>query len=183
MFWIILAGVAFFFGVLTFLILQREKELILSHYKEKSSEVVELAAQNLITMMTNENPDVIAQNVRAFNKTKETKIGIIGKNGLPAFGTDIAVQKQIFDAQEDHILTEGNEYVFFKPLSNDVKCHGCHSAEDNTRGMIIIKTSMKTAHEEITNTAKRLLLFALLLGFTSELFLMFILKKNNSHPS
>lgn len=177
LFWIVLAGVVFFYGILTFLILQREKEIILSLYKEKTSQSVSLVANSLIFMMLKDNPLTVAENISAFNKAKDLDIGVAGKNGLPAFGTDIAISKEIFEAQKEHYIASGSEFIFFKPLINAQECHACHSAEDKTRGMIIIKTSMRAAQEEIAETAKRLLIFAIFLGLTSELFLMFVLRR------
>ncbi len=182
LFWIVLAGVIFFFGLLTFLILQREKELILNLYKEKTSQSVNLVAQNLIFMMMENDPLTVAENIRAFNKSKDLDTGVVGKNGSPAFGTDITISKEIFDAQKEHYLASGNEFIFFKPLSNAQECHACHSSEDKTRGMLVINTSMLGAKKEIAETAKRLLIFAIFLGLASELFLMFVLRKMILNP-
>lgn len=177
LFWIVLAGVIFFFGILTFLMLQREKEIILNLYKEKTSQSINLVANDLIFMMIEDNPQAVAENIRSFRKAKDLDIGVVGKNGLPAFGANITVPKEIFDAQKEHYITSGNEFIFFKPLINAQECHGCHSAKETTRGMIVIKTSMISAQKEIAETAKRLLIFAIFLGLASELFLMFVLRK------
>ena len=98
-------------------------------------------------MMTNSKADVITENIRAFNREQGLKIGIVNKNNLPVFGTDITVPREIFDAQNDHYITSGSEFIFFKPLANENKCHACHSAEDKTRGMLVIKTSTKEAQK------------------------------------
>ena len=176
-FWIVLAGVIFFFGILTYFILQREKEIILNIYKEKTSQTVNLVTNDLVFMMTESKPAVIIENIRAFNREQGFKIGVVGRNGLPAFDTDITVPKEIFDAQKDHYITSDSEFIFFKPLANENKCHGCHSAEDKTRGMIVIKTPIKEAQKEIEKTEKRLIVFAIFLGLTSEIFLIIVLRK------
>ncbi|MFZ2196661.1 MAG: PAS domain S-box protein [Thermodesulfovibrionales bacterium] len=128
-------------------------------------------------MMTESEPAVIVENIRAFNRDKGIKIGVVGGNGLPAFDTDITVPKEIFDAQKDHYITSDSEFIFFKPLANETRCHGCHSAEDKTRGMIVIKTTIIEAQKEIEKTAQRLMVFAILLGLASEIFLIIVLRK------
>ena len=177
-----MCGVIFFFGVLTFLILQREKEIILSHYEETTSRFVDLVFQDLVFMMTEDEPSAVARNIRAFKKTKDLEIGVVKEDGQPAFGTDITVPKEVFEAQEPRHLISDNKFIFFKPLANAAQCHGCHSSKDKTRGMIVIKTSMEKAHAQIAQTAERLLAIALLLGILSELFLMTVLRKMLLNP-
>ena len=134
-------------------------------------------------MMMEKNPAVVSENIRAFNREQGLKIGVVGRNGLPAFDTDITVPKEIFDAQKDHYISSDSEFVFFKPLANGNNCHGCHSAEDKTRGMIVIKTPTTEAQKEIEKTEKRLIFFAIILGLTSEIFLITVLRKVILNPS
>jgi PAS domain S-box-containing protein len=127
--------------------------------------------------MTSEKPDDVTNNINAFNKAKDVGVGVAGKDGLPAFKTDIAIPREIFDAQKEHYLVSDGEFIFFKPLANDGRCHGCHSAKDKTRGMIVIKSPMKEALAAVGKTKKRLFYFALFLGLTSEAFLFLVLRK------
>jgi PAS domain S-box-containing protein len=128
-------------------------------------------------MMAESKPDVIIKNLRALNREQGLKIGVVGRNGLPAFDTDITVPREIFDAQKDHYITSESEFIFFKPLANEARCHGCHSAEDKTRGMLVIKTPIIAAQKEIEKTAQRLMVFAILLGLVSEIFLIIVLRE------
>lgn len=43
--------------------------------------------------------------------------------------------------------------------------------------MIVVKTSIKKARAEINETAKRLIIFAIVMGLTSEIFLIIVLRK------
>ena len=129
---IVLLGVIFFYGLLTYIILDREKENILDLYKAKSLQSANLVAEDLILEMTREKPDAVSDNIKAFNEAKEVGVGVAGKDGLPAFKTDIAIPKEIFDAQKEQYLVSDGEFIFFKPLANDSRCHGCHSAKDKT---------------------------------------------------
>ncbi|MEK7197569.1 MAG: ATP-binding protein, partial [Nitrospirota bacterium] len=71
---------------------------------------------------------------------------------------------------------------FFKPLNNEPRCHSCQSPEDKTRGMIVIKTSLKKARSEINETAKRLIFFAVTIGLISEIFLIIVIRKMILNP-
>jgi PAS domain S-box-containing protein len=176
-FWILLIGVVVTFGLLTFLILQREKTIILTIFTEKSLQNANLIAENLISAMTEEKPELVLQKITAFNRTGEIRIGVAGPNGLPAFNTDVPIPEEIFSSQKEQFRKSGHEFILFKPLTNDDRCHRCHNAKDKTRGMLVIKTSMAEAETEVNTTAKRLLVFAFFLGLSSEIFLIIIVRK------
>ncbi|MBI4690202.1 MAG: ATP-binding protein [Nitrospirae bacterium] len=167
----------FFFGILTYLILQRERALILNFYNEKSIQTADIIANNLTSIMLDGNADKVIWNIDMFNRTQGIKVGVVGPNGLPAFNTDFRISGNIFDKQQEiHFEKNGNLFLF-KPLQNEKRCHACHNPADKTRGMLVIKTSMEMAQKEINKTAKRLIFFALFLGVTSEIFLIIVLRK------
>ena len=109
---IVLLGVIFFYGLLTYIILDREKENILDLYKQNAMQSANLVAEDLIYMMTRENPEVVADNIEALNKAKEVVIGVADKDGSPAFNTHITVPKEIFDSQKEHYLVSGQRIYF-----------------------------------------------------------------------
>jgi len=176
-FWILLGGVVVFFGLLTFLILEREKSTILDIYREEASHTVDVIARNLTYTMLKETPDVVMESIKTFNKTDMVQVGVLGPNGAPAFDTRIAVPREVFLSQKDSYIRSGGDLIFFRPLANDERCHRCHDAGDKTRGMIVIRTSLKKADEEIAKTAKRLIVFAVFIGLLSEVFLLFVMRK------
>ena len=170
-------GVVLFFGLLTYLILQREKSTILNIYREEATRTVDVVARDITSMMLKENPAEVVENIRTFNETGTMQVGVLGPNGSPAFHTSLTVPEEIFSAQRDYYAKSGSEFIFFKPLPNDERCRRCHDPKEKTRGMIVIKTSMKKAQEEIAKTAKRLMVFAVFLGLSSEMFLIIVLRK------
>ena len=141
-----------------------------------------LIANDLISMMLEQDPNIVVKHIAAFNKTGNLKIGVTGQNGSPAFNTNIPVPVEIFSAQKESYVTTEKEFIFFKPLQNDKECHACHSSGDKTRGMIVIKTPFLEAKNEINKTAKRLLFFAIFMGLTTEILLITILKKTVLDP-
>jgi signal transduction histidine kinase/HAMP domain-containing protein len=181
-FWILFLGVIFFFGLLTYLILQREKAIIFSLYKEQSLRAVNVIAQDITHMMLNSNPDAVKDNIAILNNTRTMRVGVVGPRGTPAFGTDLPVAEDIFRMQNDYYVVSTKELTFYRPIANDTRCHHCHFAEDKKRGMIVIKTSMAEAEAEISETARRLVIFAFILGLTSEGFLMLVLRNKILNP-
>jgi PAS domain S-box-containing protein len=109
-------------------------------------------------------------------------VGVVGPNRKPAFGTDIAVPAEIFRRDGDYRVSTSKELTLYRPIPNDKKCHQCHSPKDKKRGMVVIKTSLAEAEQEISETARRLVIFAVFLGLTSEAFLMFALRKKILDP-
>ncbi|MEW6109655.1 MAG: ATP-binding protein [Nitrospirota bacterium] len=171
-----------FFGLLTFLILQREKNIIYSFYNEKSLQTADTIAETLLFTMLEEDPRETIDHLRLFNQREGIRVGVIGPNGLPAFDTDLPVPAEIFSARKETHIKAGSELFFYKPLKNDFRCSRCHNPENSTRGMIVVRTSMEKAETEIRETAKRLLFFAFFLGLTSEIFLLVVMRKTVLEP-
>lgn len=177
-----LAGVVFFFGLLSYLILQREKEIILNIYKEKSLDISEIVVSNLKLSMTEKDPKAVMQYIKTFDRSKEIKVGIIGPKGIPAFGTSIEAPKKFLNIKEKTYEIFSNNILLYKPLQNEKQCHGCHNPDEKYRGMIIVSSSLEKANAEINGTAKRLFSYALFLGITSEIFLIIVLRKMIINP-
>jgi PAS domain S-box-containing protein len=183
LFIVVLAGVIFFFGILTFIILDHERDIILGLYRNKAIQSADLIANDLtFKMMSLKNSQLITENLHALTAERKIQIGLVGKDGLPVFGTGLTIPKDVFEAGKEQYLVSEDEFTFFRPLANHTKCHSCHSAEDKTRGMIIIKSSLKEAREVLARTEKRLFFFAIFLGLTSEAFLFLVLRRTILKP-
>ena len=143
---------------------------------------VNVIADQIIHLMAEKNPGAAAEKIDAYNKAGKIKIGVAGPDGLPAFHTDIVIPAAYFKAHEERFVASDSDYVFFKPLANTKNCHGCHSAADKTRGMLAIKGSLAQADKEVADTAKRLLILAVIIGLASEVFLLVVLRKTILKP-
>ncbi|MBI5102631.1 MAG: HAMP domain-containing protein [Nitrospirae bacterium] len=154
----------------------------MSIYREKSLEQANLISEDLVFMMTEEDPTSVIRNIDAFNKSRDVRIGVVGSDGRPAFKTSIEIPKDIFSSQKEQTLKSDGEFILYKPLLNDKVCHKCHSPADPTRGMIVIRTSMARADADVRATAKRVIVFGFLLGLMSEGFLLIILRKTVLKP-
>ncbi|MFA4827950.1 MAG: ATP-binding protein [Thermodesulfovibrionales bacterium] len=132
--------------------------------------------------MIEKDPLVVAQHIQEFSQHEEMQIGVVGINRQFAFNTDVTVPEEIFAGQKETHIKTNDALFFFKPLNNEPRCHSCHSSEDKTRGMIVIKTSLKKARSEINETAKRLIFFAVTIGLISEIFLIIVIRKMILNP-
>ncbi|MBT9165175.1 MAG: Sensor protein ZraS [candidate division WS2 bacterium] len=150
---------------------------MLEFYKEKSLQVANITAQHVTDSMLEKNPLEVGRRINELSRFGEVKIGVAGADGLQAFNTDIPIPGEVFNVHRETHVAYRDEIIFYKPLENEFRCHACHNPQDETRGMIVIKTSIKKALTEINETAKRLIIFAVLIGFLSEIFLIIVLRK------
>ncbi len=176
-FWVLLAGVVFFFGILTYLVIKRESRLIMDLHVERMASTAHLLTGHLIEEMSEGKLNKIKAHLALANDDPLFKVGVLGPTGKAAFGTDAFVPEGIFRAGKDAFIRTGGELIFYKPIPNEERCHGCHSPLEKTRGMLVMISSLKKANSEIEGTGKRIVLFALLLGLLSELFLVVLARK------
>lgn len=141
-----------------------------------------MLTKHLTAAMIEKDPLIVAQHIQEFNQPEEMQIGVVGINRQFAFNTDIAVPEEIFAARKEAHIKSDEALFFYKPLKNERRCHACHSSGDKTRGMIVIKTSLRKAHAEINETAKRLIFFAVIIGLISEIFLIIVIRKMILNP-
>ncbi|MDA8433318.1 MAG: ATP-binding protein [Nitrospiraceae bacterium] len=133
-------------------------------------------------MMLDSDPDVLAGNMKAINGTGAMTVGVVGTQGRPAFGTSLAVPEEILRLDRDYHVATAEELTLYRPIPNDRRCHRCHSAKDSKRGMMVVRTSLAGAQNAVSETARRLLLFAIILGLASEAFLVAALRKKVLEP-
>jgi PAS domain S-box-containing protein len=119
----------------------------------------------------------VTQFLETANKERYLGISVLGPNGKPAFGTQADPSLRELSKRGSSAVIKGHKLIFYKPLSNEQRCHNCHSPLDATRGAIITTHSMEKVDGEIRKTALRILLLAIFLGITSEIFLLVVLRK------
>lgn len=180
--WILLAGVVIVFGLLTFLIVRRESALIMSTYTSHAEESAGLVFDQMKHFMLENNQPEMSNLLAHLNNQTDNKIGVIGHDGKPAFGSTLTANEKIFTEQKTLTVIDGSEMTFYKPLPNETACHACHSPLDSTRGMMILKRSLLSVQGEVNKTARSIVYFALLLGLLSEIFLVYILRSMVLQP-
>ena len=126
--------------------------------------------------------DKVIQYIETINRSPEMKVGILGHNGSPAFGTHFTLPAATFSSSHPEPVITGKEIIFYAPLTNEQRCHGCHNPKDSTRGMVVIKHSLEIMEGQIAGTATRIIFFALLIGFISEAFLVLIMRRTILNP-
>ena len=141
-----------------------------------------MLTKHLTSAMMEKDPLIVAQHIQEFRQLGDVEIGVVGMDGQPVFNTDITVPEEIFAARKEAHIKSGEELFFYKPLKNERRCYGCHASKDKTRGMVVVKTSLRKAHAEINETAKRLIFFAVIIGLISEIFLIIVIRKMILNP-
>lgn len=172
-----MSGVVFFFGILTFLIITRESRLIRDIYHEESANASHLVVEHLRELMIDNRPEGIVKYIQDVNKDTRMKVGIYGREGKPAFGTDIQAPATGAAGQAETFIRTKDDLIFYRPLQNTENCRSCHAPEYAFIGTVVVKHSVQKMEEAIRGTVRQILIFALFLGITSEIFLLIIVRK------
>lgn len=175
-FWILLIGVIFFFGVLTYFIVERETGLIREFFDQHTEIETHLVLLHLEELMSSHNTSGITSYIEKLNRTGGMNVGIFGRGGDPAFGT--GTQQVLSPLPDTHtVVSTGTSLVFYRQIPNEKRCHACHGPQDNTRGTVVITHSTEKMQKEIRTTALRIIWAALLVGIASEFFLILTIRK------
>jgi len=169
--------VVFFFGILTYLIITRETQLVRDIYHEESSNASRLVVEHLRELMFDNRPEGITKYIEDINKDTRMQVGIFGQDGRPAFGTNIQAPARGDAGHEETFVRTGDSLIFYRPLQNNEQCRRCHDAGHPVIGTVVIKHSVLKMEEAVRGTARRIILFALFLGLTSEIFLIIIVRR------
>lgn len=133
--------------------------------------------EQLKNLMFKGESAAVMEYLEVVNKDWHLQVSILDLQGRPAFGTQADPFLKGLSLQHQTSLVRGHNLIFYKPLFNEQRCHRCHNPLDRTRGAIITRHSMERVESEIRKTAWRILFLAIFLGFTSELFLLLVLRK------
>ncbi len=157
--------------------MERETSLIREFFTDHTKTETRLVILQLNELMHANNADGITDYIRELNEAGEIEVGIFGPGGSPAFGSKMQLPDARFAPRAGEAIHLDGKLVFSRPIRNEKRCHACHSPEDENRGTVVIKHSAVRMEQEIRTTVRNILLFALFLGITSEIFLLVILKK------
>ena len=143
----------------------------------QASTEADLVFAQLKNLMFEGESAEVAQYLDTVDKESGLKISVLGPDGRPAFGTQADPSLRELPKLNRSSMIKGHTLIFYKRLANEQRCQKCHSPLESTRGAIITMQSMEKVEGEIRKTALRILLFAIFLGFSSEIFLLVVLRK------
>lgn len=127
--------------------------------------------------MIENRPEGIVKYIQDVNKDTRMKVGIYGREGKPAFGTDIQAPATGAAVHAETFIRTKDDLIFYRPLHNTEKCRSCHAPEFAFIGTVVVKHSVQKMEEAIRGTVKQIIIFAVFLGITSEIFLLFIVRR------
>lgn len=180
---LVLVGVLLSFGILTFLIVRREKAILMDFNQEKSSQLAESITRNLRAAMLEKDPAVVKRMLSEQGSVSGVKAAVLRSDGSLAYGEiDYRIPSDMISHPKEASMEFNGGLVFVKPLLNEEVCHGCHSPADKTRGFVAIGISTEEVVKEIRETRRRIAFFAILTAFLSGSTLIFFLRKMVLNP-
>lgn len=171
------------FSVLAFLIVARERTLLVEFNREKSFHLASSITKNLAAAMLDKDPSVVKRMLSKENSTGDIKAAVFRNDGLLVYGEiDYVIPPEMITSPEEAFLESKGNLIFLKPLLNEKVCYGCHNPLDRIRGIVAVSIPTKEVTRELDKTGKSLAVFVLVVAVFSGLGLVFVLRKMVLNP-
>ncbi len=179
----LLTGTILAFGILTYLIVRRERTMLMELNLNTSSLLAESFTRNIREAMLDGNPSVVKGMLNSHNSMSGLRAAVLRNDGSLAYGDiDYRVPRDLITSPRESSMESGNNLLFLKPLLNEKECHRCHSSRDRIRGFVVVKISTEWVRRELNNTARRLATFGFFTALISGLALIVVLRKMVLRP-
>lgn len=173
-----LLGVILACGILTFLIVRRERTLLLELNRQTSALLAGSITRNLREAMLEKDPAIVIRMLESHNGMDGVKAAVFRNDGSLVYGDmEYQVPSGIVSSPKETSLTLQDHLIFLEPLLNEKKCHACHNSSDNIRGFVAVRISTGRVKRDVDNTAKHMVFFAAITAFLSGTGLIVVLKK------
>jgi PAS domain S-box-containing protein len=180
---LLLAGVVIACGALTFLIVKREKTVLMEFNRETSALLADSITRNLREAMLEKDPAIVKRMLGSHKDVDGVKAAVLRKDGSPVYGDiDYRIPDGLIASPAESSIESGRDIVFLKPLMNREECHRCHSPQDTIRGIVAVKISTEKVLRELDGTAKHMAIFGFLTAFLSGSALILVLRKMVLRP-
>ncbi|HAK60288.1 MAG TPA: hypothetical protein DCO77_07870 [Nitrospiraceae bacterium] len=166
---VILGSLVLFLGIPSYLLIQRENQLLI----EKDAEKQHVLISSLSSALQENMIRGIPQSTRALMEDLRGSYGLIRletlrRDGSPAFN---GTGNRYPFPQLKEVFTKGKEVAFQEqgplplstilfPLKNEGHCRRCHSKDEKVLGAVLISLSMADSFREITSNKLNLMMFA-----------------------
>jgi PAS domain S-box-containing protein len=174
----LLAGVILACGILTYLIVRRERAILLELNRNTSSLLAESITRNLREGMLEKDPAIVKRMLGSHSNLDGIEAAVLRNDGSLAYGgIAYEIPREMIASPKDTSIELGNSLVFLKPLLNKEECHQCHSSQDRIRGFVAVKISTEKLKREVDSTARHMVIFGFLTAFISGSALILVLRK------
>ncbi|MDA8168157.1 MAG: PAS domain S-box protein [Nitrospiraceae bacterium] len=176
----LLAGLFLVLGVLSFLVIERERTLFLSVEMEKTRLMAEdVLGEILEIVLVNKDPEEIKHMIDAHNLSGQIQVALFRGDGSLYYGRPgrAKMPAEVLSKGVDVSRKAGGEFVLYKPIHNESACFGCHDPHRKLRGVLGVYISTSKADAQIKGTMERMAVFAVAAIFLMGLALAFIIRK------
>lgn len=178
LFALLLLGLVSSFGVLTYLILEREKALITDFGRRESTLLAESITTDIFVAMLEKDPSFLKQMVDGHNGSRnDITVGIFRNDGSLYYGKGgYQIPPEILSSPDHKYMRLKGRLLFLESLRNEESCHRCHSPLDKLRGVVGVSISTAKADKEVAETAKRIVFFGFVIALLSGVGLILSLR-------
>ncbi len=174
----LLLGVILACGILTVLIVRRERTLLMELNRRTSSLLADSITKNLREAMRENDPAIVKRMLETHNGVDGVKAAVFRNDGSLVYGDmDYQVPREVITSVKETSLAYPDYLVFLEPLLNDKECHSCHSSRDRVRGIVAVRISTERVKKDVDNTARHMVVFAGITALLSGAGLIVVLRK------
>ncbi|MCL5022185.1 MAG: ATP-binding protein [Nitrospirae bacterium] len=175
---LLIAGVILSCGVLTYLIVRREKALLIGLNQKTSALLADSITTDLKAAMLEEDPAGVKRMLNGHKGLEGVRTSVFGSDGSLVYGdSDFGIPHDMFSSLKETLIERKDSLIFLKPLLNETACHKCHGVRDRLRGVVAVSLSTRKVAREVDATAEHMAVFAFLTAFLSGTSLIFVLRK------
>jgi PAS domain S-box-containing protein len=170
------------FAVLTFLIVKRERQLLL----EQSSEILKTHALTITEVikegMMEGKTETVLEVLRLLEQASGASLEIYDDNGNRVFqkGRNINLPKELFEGKT-YKKINSREMVFFIPLKNELRCQRCHTGS-TLKGALVVRMPLERLNESVRGTERRMIIYGIWLLLASIILIFILIKYQIGEP-
>ncbi len=173
------------YGLLAFLIVQREIDLSLEHDGAFAKESAMMFVKSLRKNMQSGSVKDTARFLEQLNGNGTLRIDVTDMAGNRLFGEtgNIPIPARVIASNEVSQELQGQDILrFFLPLVNDRSCQECHKT-GRLRGVVVVSMPFAKMNQEIADTRSRLILYGFAILAASVLIIIITTSRLINRPA
>lgn len=179
----VIGSLILLFGVLTYVIVEREARLLVQKDIEKQHIMAQAIVADLQKSMLEHRPRSILELLKRLREASGVvRLEVVDSDGKRAFGI---AGERLFIQQFDQVFSAGTEVDFSEtgeppvhtivyPLKNDTACRNCHGSGKRVLGAVLVSYSMEDSIREIEQSKRDLTSVLFIIIFLIGCLLYFI---------
>lgn len=183
MFVILLPGLILSFGLLTYLVVQRETSLFMTQSVNFARESALTITKVLQESMMEGKAEVTADFLKKLTGSGDIVLNVVDIRGNKVFMGEGAlhVPDSVIKNMKTYREFKDENVYFYLPLKNERRCRGCHHT-GSLRGVVVASVPFGNVKREIADTKFRFFIYGLLMMFISSAVLYIVIRKFIHQP-